>query len=104
MDGAQDFFGIIHIDVAKNWKTQKTHALLAVHEKNDPGVSLALEPRDEPLPRRLQKTLLENRLKRREHKKHPNDIARCHSHLSLRNPDAVGVAIKRNPQSLHVES
>src|SRR5258708_209941 len=52
-------------------------------KENDSRVALAFDPGNEALARCFEKTLLENRLKRREHEKGPKDIAWQHRHLSL---------------------
>src|SRR3982074_2128977 len=54
-----------------------------MHEENDSRVALAFDLGNEALARCFEQTLLENRLKRREHEKEPKDIAWRHRHLSL---------------------
>src|SRR5438094_4214194 len=79
MNGSQERFGVVHINVAIDRESQKAHGFLPVHEQNHARVPAALEPGDHALPRRLEETLLENRLKRGEQKKEPKNITTCHS-------------------------
>jgi hypothetical protein len=64
MNGPQDLFRIIHIDVPKNGESQDAHGFLTVHEEYHPGFPLALDPGDQALTGGLEKLLLENRLER----------------------------------------
>ena len=62
VDGAQEFFRIVHVDVAKHREPQETHCLLAVDQQDDPRAALTFDLADEPLTRCFEKALLENRL------------------------------------------
>jgi hypothetical protein len=79
--GPQNFLRIIHVNVVKYWKAQKTHGFLAMHRENDPGVMPGLDPGDELLPRGLKKPLFENWLKCRKPKEQRHDTARSHPHF-----------------------
>jgi hypothetical protein len=78
VDGPQDFFGIVDVNVPKDREAQDAHGFLAVHKENDPRVPLALDPREQALPRRLDEPLSEDGLKRRDKEEDPKDISRSH--------------------------
>src|SRR3981081_4707273 len=67
----------------------------------DSRVALAFDPGNEALARCFEKTLLENRLKRREHEKGPKDIAWRHRHLSLQIVMTVRLKAKQDLPSMH---
>src|SRR6267154_4247569 len=71
-------------------------------KENDLRVALAFDPGNEALARCFEKTLLENRLKRREHEKGPKDIAWRHRHLSLQIVMTVRLKAKRDLPSMHL--
>src|SRR3977135_1284436 len=70
-------------------------------KENDSRVALAFDPGNEALARCFEKTLLENRLKRREHEKEPKDIAWRHRHLSPQIVMTVRLKAKRDLPSMH---
>src|SRR5258708_40010090 len=70
-------------------------------KENDSRVAVACDPGNEALARCFEKTLLENRLKRREHEKGPKDIAWRHRHLSLQIVMTVRLKAKRDLPSMH---
>src|SRR3981189_3022307 len=70
-------------------------------KENDSRVALAFDPGNEALARCFEKTLLENRLKRREHEKGPKDIAWVHRHLSLQIVRTARLKAKPNLPSMH---
>ena len=78
MNRTQHFFRVVHIDVAINRESEKTHRLLPVDEQDDTRLPLAFEPGDQPLPGCFQVALLQYGLERGEDKKQPNDIASRH--------------------------
>ena len=82
VNGPQDFLGIVHVDVGEDREAEDAHRLLAVYEQNDPRVSLTLELSDQPLTRRLEKSLFQHRLNRREEKEEPEDVAGRHEYFS----------------------
>jgi hypothetical protein len=59
VNGAQNLLGIIDVNVAEHGKAEDAHCLLTVHEEDDAGFPLALDFRDQPLPRGLEILLLE---------------------------------------------
>src|ERR1700730_5723869 len=78
MNGPQDLFRIIHIDVPKSGESQDAHGFLTVHEENDAGLPLSFDPGDQALTGCLKKMLFENRLECGKHEEYPQDISRCH--------------------------
>ena len=44
LDGPQHLFRVVHVDVAHEWKAEEAHRLLAVHQRDHPAPSRALEP------------------------------------------------------------
>ena len=78
VNGPQHPFQVIRVDVPIDGKAQEAHIFLAVQQKNDPGIPLALDPGNQALPRRFEKTLLELWLQSREREEHPKDIPGRH--------------------------
>ena len=70
LDRAQDFFRIIDVDVAGDRKAQEAHRFLTMDEQDDTRSSGApLQLRDPPHSHRVQHSLPEYRLQRRQRKK-----------------------------------
>jgi hypothetical protein len=78
LDGAQDFLGVIDVDVARERESQEPHDLLPVHEEYHPGISLLLQLRDLARPHGLEHALTQDRLQGREHEEEPEDISDGH--------------------------
>src|ERR1700730_2895283 len=78
VNGSEDLFRVIHIDVPENRKAEDAHGFLTVHEENHSRVALPFEFGDETLARSLEKALFENGLHRRKQEEHPKDVARRH--------------------------
>ena len=53
VDGADDFFGVVDIDVAENGEAEEAHRLLPVDEQDDPAAAPPLDAVHQPDPRRL---------------------------------------------------
>ena len=49
MNGAQDLFAVVDVDVTEYRKTEQTHRFLPVHQKNKPRFSLAFDQGDHAL-------------------------------------------------------
>src|SRR5437667_151136 len=77
MNGADHLLAVVDVDVTEQRKAQQTHRLLPVDEQNHARFPFTLNNGDQPLPRRFQQTLFDNRLKCRKHEKQPENI---HSH------------------------
>src|ERR1700675_684275 len=67
LDGAQNVFGIVNVDVTRYWKTEEPHGLLPVHQQDHPRFSLALKLRNLAHPHSLKHLLPQHRLDRREY-------------------------------------
>jgi hypothetical protein len=65
VNGAENLFGVIDIDVAHEREPQEPHRFLPVHEQDDPRVTLSLQLRDFARAHRLQHALSQHRLQRR---------------------------------------
>jgi hypothetical protein len=61
----QYFLAVVNVDVTKHGKPEKTHRFLAMHEQHQARFSLALNQADQPLARRFQQPLFDDRLERR---------------------------------------
>jgi hypothetical protein len=75
LDGAENVFGIIDVDVAHYRKAEQPHRLLPVHEQDHARVSLTFELRDLARAHGLQHALSQHRLDRGEHEEQPKKIA-----------------------------
>jgi hypothetical protein len=70
-DSAQDFLGIINVDVADQRKPKETHGLLAMNHRDHPRVPLSFKARESAPARGFQYVLLYYRLQRGRHEKKP---------------------------------
>src|SRR6202045_4338745 len=81
LNGAQNLFGIIDVDVARDGKSEEPHGLLPMHQQDHPRFSLAFEFRDLAQPHGLKHLLLQHRLDRREYEEKPDQITERHETL-----------------------
>ena len=69
MNGPENLFRVIDIDIAENGDTQKTHGFLAMHQENDPGAAQFFQAGDQSLPGDVEKFLFQHRLQCDDHQK-----------------------------------
>jgi hypothetical protein len=81
VDRPQHLFGVVDVDVAHDRKPEELHRLLTVHEQDDAGVSHPLQLRDFSHSHGVEQALPDDRLKRRQHKKDPEDVEHGHEIL-----------------------
>ncbi len=81
LDGAQNLFGIVDVDIACDGKPEEPHRLLPMHQQDHSRFSLAFEFRDLAHPHGLEHLLLQHRLDRREYEEKPDKITERHEVL-----------------------
>src|SRR5437868_856371 len=81
LDGAQNLFGIVDVDITCDRKTEEPHGLLPVHQQDNPRFSLTLDLRNLAGSHRLKHLLLQHRLDRREYEENPEKITDRHGTL-----------------------
>lgn len=75
LDGPENLFGIIDIDVASHREAEESHGFLPVHEQDHPRLSLVFKLPKLPHTHCFQHALLQHGLDRREDEEQPDKIA-----------------------------
>lgn len=103
LDGAQNVLRVIDVDIAGQWKTEKPHRLLSVHQQNDPGIPASLQLRDLSRPHEVHHLLTQDGLQRGKYEEKPEKIRDMHVLLLLQQSFA-GVPLDRTHKPPHRRS